>query len=44
MNVNQWKNTTIVIDWFKNVANKKLQLHPVRCRILLATDFVKVIQ
>ena len=24
MNVNQWKNTTIVIDWFKNVANKKL--------------------
>ena len=23
-NVNQWKNTTTVIDWFKNVANKKL--------------------
>ena len=22
-NVNQWKNTTTVIDWFKNVANKK---------------------
>ena len=23
-NVNQWKNTTTVTDWFKNVANKKL--------------------
>ena len=22
-NVNQWKNTTTVIDWFKNVASKK---------------------
>ena len=22
-NVNQWKNTTTAIDWFKNVANKK---------------------
>ena len=22
-NVNQWKNTTTVTDWFKNVANKK---------------------
>ena len=22
-NVNQWKNTTTVIDWFKNIANKK---------------------
>ena len=23
-NVNQWKNTATVIDWFKNVPNKKL--------------------
>ena len=22
-NVNQWKNTRTIIDWFKNVANKK---------------------
>ena len=23
-NVNQWKNNETVIDWFKNVVNKKL--------------------
>ena len=43
-NVNQWKNTTTVIDWFKSVAIKKLQLHPVRCGKLLPINFVKLIQ